>query len=145
MHPFLPRIRGFHPLPPPGHVIATQEARWIALGRMLAANALVPREAGEIRQALQDAMARLRRDIERDRQTHGPRLAFSPRPPHPADLRALTQRHAGEPFAQIHDMLDPNAVRHLEPTHRSALTRLRALSETVRKRLVDAQVATADE
>lgn len=126
MHPFLPKIPGFHPLPPPGYVRMEQEARCAALGRLLAAQALVDAQtAAWLAPTLRAALQALRSDNDDARRRHGPRLNTLPRPLHPQRVAEITARVGEHPLAQAYALLDGPDLTGLDPASQRRLSDIR--------------------
>lgn len=126
MHPFLPKIPGFHPLPPPGHVRMEQEARCAALGRLLAAQTLIDAQtAAWLAPALRAALQALRSDNDDARRRYGPRLSTLPRPLHPQRIAEITARAGDNPLAQAYALLDGPDLTGLDPASRRRLADIR--------------------
>ena len=126
MHPFLPKIPGFHPLPPPGHVRAAQDARCAALGRLLAAQTLIDAQtAAWLAPALRAALQALRSENDDARRRHGPRLHTLPRPLDPRRLAEIRARAGDNPLAQAYALLDGPDLNGLDPASQRRLADIR--------------------
>lgn len=126
MHPFLPKIPGFHPLPPPSYVRMEQEARCAALGRLLAAQTLVDAQTPAwLAPALRAALQALRSDNDDARRRHGPRLNTLPRPLDPRRIAEVRNHTGANPIAQAYALLDGPDLTGLDPASQRRLTDIR--------------------
>lgn len=139
MHPFLPKIPGFHPLPPPGHVRAAQDARCAALGRLLAVQTLIDAQTDAwLAPAIRTALQALRSDNDDARRRHGPRLNTVPRSVDPRRIAEIRARAGEHPLAQAYALLEGPDLTCLDPASHRRLDDIRQrLRATLRARAAD--------
>lgn len=116
MHRYYPPIRGFHPLPPPGHVRAAQEARYDMLGRLDMIRRILPHDESRssLVRSINDTRMVILRLCDDARNTHGNRLAGNARPPHPSEIADMKRRGIVEPLDQAIALLDTRQEHMLD-------------------------------